>query len=210
MTTASLPVVVIGAGPVGLAAAAHLIARGEAPLILEAVDTIGANVREWAHVRFFSPWRYSVDAQARALLVAHGWIEPDPDAHPTGRDLIDRYLAPLAATPEIAPHLRLGHRVVSVTRQGFDKMKTAGRDEAPFVVRARMANGREDTLLARAVIDASGTWSGPNPLGASGVPAIGEEAVRENIAYRIPDVLGMERALRGPARPGHRQRTLGL
>lgn len=190
MNRFSLPVAVIGAGPVGLAAAAHLVARGETPLVLEASDAIGASVREWAHVRFFSPWRYSIDAAARTLLEAHGWVEPELDAHPTGRDLIDRYLAPLAATPEIAPHIR----VVSVTRRGFDKMKTVGRADVPFAIRVRSNDGREDTLLARAVIDASGTWTAPNPLGASGVPAIGEEDLWDRISYGIPDVLGAQRA----------------
>jgi len=54
-----LPVVVIGAGPVGLAAAAHLLARGETPLVLEAGDAVGASIRQWSHVRFFSPWKYT-------------------------------------------------------------------------------------------------------------------------------------------------------
>ncbi len=194
MDRSQLPIAVIGAGPIGLAAAAHLVARGETPLILEAGDAIGASVREWAHVRFFSPWRYSIDAAARTLLETHGWTEPDPDAHPTGQDLIDHYLAPLAATPEIAPHLRLASRVVSVTRRGVDKMKTVGRADVPFALRVRSAAGREETLLARAVIDASGTWTMPNPLGGSGVPAIGEEALRDSISYGIPDVLGAQRA----------------
>jgi len=193
-TRSSFPVVVIGAGPVGLAAAAHLVARGETPLILEAGATIGASVRGWAHVRFFSPWRYSIDAAARALLEAHGWTAPAPDDHPTGQDLLDLYLAPLAATPEIAPHIRLDSRVISVTRQGMDKMKTLGRADAPFVVRVRSAAGHDDTLLAWAVIDASGTWTMPNPLGASGVPAIGEDELRDSISYGIPDVLGAQRA----------------
>lgn len=194
MDNAHLPVAVIGAGPVGLAAAAQLLERGITPLVLEAGDSAGASVREWAHVRFFSPWRYAVDAAARALLEAHGWTAPDPEGYPTGQDLLDRYLAPLAALPEIAPHLRTGSRVLSVTRRGVDKMKTGGREDAPFVLRVRGSDGREEAILARAVIDASGTWTMPNPLGADGVPAIGEGAVAQRIHYGIPDVLGEDRA----------------
>ena len=48
-----LPVVVIGAGPVGLAAAAHLRSYGLTPLVLEAGDAVGAAMREWGHVRTF-------------------------------------------------------------------------------------------------------------------------------------------------------------
>ncbi len=194
MNQSTLPIAVIGAGPVGLAAAAHLSARGLTPLILEAGATAGASVREWAHVRFFSPWRYAVDAAARALLEARGWTAPDPEGYPTGRELFDQYLAPLAALPEIAPHLRLNSRVLSVTRLGFDKMKTAGREEAPFVLRVQGPDGREEAILARAVIDASGTWTMPNPLGADGVLAIGERALAHCVFYGIPDMLGAHRA----------------
>ena len=55
----SLPVAVIGAGPVGLAAAAHLIQRGLPVKVYEAGSTVGANVRDWGHVRLFSPWEYN-------------------------------------------------------------------------------------------------------------------------------------------------------
>jgi len=188
-----LPVAVIGAGPVGLAAAAHLLARGETPLVLEAGQEVGANIRQWAHVRLFTPWRYAVDGASTALLAAHGWQVPDPEEYPTGGDLVDRYLAPLAATPELSSQIRLGARVESVGRLGFDKMKTTDREKAPFVLQIRWADGREEEVLARAVIDASGTWSKPNPLGAGGLPALGEKALRERIVYGIPDALGAQR-----------------
>jgi Pyridine nucleotide-disulphide oxidoreductase len=195
--TSPLPIVIIGAGPVGLAAAAHLLQRGQTPLVLEAGEVVGANVAQWAHVRFFSPWKYSVDSASRRLLEAHGWTMPDPDAYPTGQELVSQYLVPLVQTPELAPQIRLATRVIAVTRFGFDKMKSTGREDAPFQVLVRRADGhgdsREDFLLARAVIDASGTWNQPNPLGTSGVPAVGERILAEHgghIAYGIPDVLG--------------------
>lgn len=188
-----LPVAVIGAGPVGLAAAAHLIAKGEEPLVFEAGERVGANILEWGHVRLFSPWEYVVDTASAALLEAQGWERPAGCDYPTGRDLVERYLAPLAATPEIAPRLRLGVRVESVSRLGFDKMKTAGREGAPFLLRVRRADGREESILARAVIDASGTWSRPSPLGAGGVPAAGEREAADRIFYGIPDAAGVHR-----------------
>ena len=99
MNTNSLPVAVIGAGPVGLAAAAHLIERGETPLVFEAGSKIGANVRTWGHVPLFSPWRWCTDKAAIKLLEQQGWQHPDFDALPTGDALIDDYLLPLASLP---------------------------------------------------------------------------------------------------------------
>ncbi|MFN3792238.1 NAD(P)-binding protein [Massilia sp.] len=190
---ATLPVAVLGAGPVGLAAAAHLRARGMTPLLLEAGDAVGANLDSYRHVQLFSPWRYNVDKAARRLLEDAGWTMPDPDALPTAGALRDAYLAPLAALPGIAGVLRLRHRVTAITRAGTDKVKTRGRTEAPFLIRAETPDGPRE-FAARAVIDATGTWSQPNPLGASGIPALGEAALAARIAYGMPDVLGSRRA----------------
>lgn len=191
----SLPVAVIGAGPVGLAAAAHLITQGVEPLIFEAGDTAGAGVLAWGHVRLFSPWRYVIDPAARALLTADSaWTEPDGERYPTGREFVEAYLQPLAALPQIGARLRLSTRVLQVTRAGVDKMKNAGREAAPFVLTVQRADGREETVLASAVIDASGTTSTPNPLGAAGVPAIGERQVKARIFSGVPDILGAELA----------------
>jgi thioredoxin reductase len=192
MSQTALPVAVIGAGPIGLAAAAHLVSRSETPLVLEAGESVGASILKWAHVRVFSPWRYVVDSASSALLERSGWVSPAGEGLPTGGEFVEGYLKPLAELPEIAPHLQLNTRVVSVARQGFDKMKSPGRDEAPFVVRVLRA-GIEDEILAKAVIDASGTYTSPNPLGGNGVPAIGERDNADRIAYGIPDVLRTER-----------------
>lgn len=190
-----LPVAVIGAGPVGLAAAAHLVKAGETPIVLERGTQVGASMRKWSHVRVFSPWQYNIDPAARELLLASGWSAPDDDEYPTGGEIVGQYLEPLAALPEIAPHVRVGATVVAVTRLGFDKMKTVGREDAPFQLQIEYADGREDVVLAKAVIDASGTWESPNPLGSSGVPAIGERkaAASGRIHYGIPDLLGEAR-----------------
>lgn len=190
---ADLPIVVIGAGPVGLAAAAHLLERGLTPLVLEAGDTVGAGMLRWAHVRMFSPWQFTIDRAAGALLERHGWTPPDLAGFPTGGEVVERYLQPLAAVPAIARHVHLGARVQAVTRQGHDLMKNGRRNAAPFLVRYVDASGEHD-VLARGVIDASGTIESPNPVGASGLPARGETALRDRIAYGIPDVLGTQRA----------------
>ena len=188
-----LPIAVIGAGPVGLAAAAHLLGRGLTPLVLEAGPKVGHAVRQWAHVHMFSPWGFTIDRAARALLEASGWTAPAADEVPTGGGLVTRYLEPLAALPAIAPHLRFGTRVVAVGRKDFDKVKTAGRDAQPFVLQIESADGTRSSVEAAAVIDASGTWPTPNPIGSGGLPVPGEGDCRDRIAYGIPDVLGAER-----------------
>src|SRR2546423_8146810 len=186
-----LPVAVIGGGPVGLAAAAELLKRGAEPVVFEAGSSVGASVLEWGHVRIFSPWKYDIAPAARELLAAAGWTEPDGEAYPTGRELVDDYLGPLRAA--LGDRVRLGHRVTSVARLGFDKMKSEGRDAAPFALTVATPAG-ERVVLARAVIDASGTYGVPNPLGASGVLARGEAAAAGHIHYGIADPLAPEPA----------------
>ncbi|MET9426170.1 NAD(P)-binding domain-containing protein [Streptomyces sp. NPDC003036] len=181
-----LPVVVIGAGPVGLAAAAHLVSRGLEPLVLEAGPAAGSAVREWAHVRLFSRWAELVDPAAEKLLAPTGWVKPDGAAYPTGGDWADRYLQPLADA--LGDRVRYGARVTGVSRAGRDRVVDADRDAQPFTVHITGADGREQRLLARAVIDASGTWSTPGPLGGDGLPALGERAAGDRVAYRVPDL----------------------
>jgi hypothetical protein len=190
----SLPVAVIGAGPVGLAAAAHLLERGLDPLILEAGPSAGAAIEQWRHIRLFSPWRFNVDAAAARLLEASGWESPRPTALPDGGELVDRYLTPLAALPAIASRLHTGSRVLAVTREGQDKTHTGDRDTTPFIVRVEHDGGKIRDYPAAGVIDASGTWPTRNPLGTSGLPAIGEAAAASRISSPLPDVTGRDRA----------------
>ncbi|QJR16089.1 NAD(P)-binding domain-containing protein [Usitatibacter palustris] len=187
------PTAILGAGPVGLAAAAHLAARGLPFLVFESGARIAEHFESTRHVALFSPWRYNIDKAARALLTAEGWLEPELDKLPTCGEVIDEYLRPLSQLPAIAPFVRLEHRVVHVARAGFDKLKTAGREHAPFLIRVTTADGTRD-VLASAVIDATGTWSTPNPLGANGLPAEGEREHAAHFAYGMPDVLGTQRA----------------
>ncbi|MGA7195796.1 FAD-dependent oxidoreductase [Roseiarcus sp.] len=189
-----LPIAVIGGGPVGLAAAAHLIARGLPVKVYEAGPAVGSNLRDWGHVRVFTPWRYCIDEAAVALLNRHGWRLPTIDLCPTGAELVSAYLEPLAATPELAAVIETNARITAISRQGVDKVVSHGRETRPFVLAVASKDGvRRD--LARAVIDASGTWTTPNPLGASGLPAAGEAELADRIAYAIPDILGRDRYL---------------
>jgi thioredoxin reductase len=184
-----LPIAIIGAGPVGLAAAAHLVKRNLPFILLEAGDQVGSNLLSWSHVRVFSPWRYNIDKAALELLEASGWIKPDEEGLPTGSELVDQYLLPLASLPHIKPFLYLDSKVVSITRKNRDKMKTRGREEQPFVIQVKQ-NGKNMLHEAKAVIDASGTWQNNNPIGSGGVFAFGEAEQQQHIFYGIPDVLG--------------------
>jgi hypothetical protein len=193
MSQPAKSVAIIGAGPTGLAAAAHALERGLQPIVLEAGDSAGHAVRQWSHVRMFSPWAYNIDRASEGLLRDTGWNSPDPDQYPTGGELLEQYLVPLATRTALSGHIQTNARVIAIARAGFDKVKSAGRESAPFEIRYQ--NGRGPTTVrADAVIDASGTWNAPNPAGANGLEAIGETAHADRIAYGMPDVLGGARA----------------
>ncbi len=189
---ADLPIAVLGAGPVGLAAVAQLIERGLPFVALEAGSSVGANLLDYGHVRLFSPWKYNLDAAVARLLKPTGWTAPPEAELPHAADIVNRILQPFAALPEVARSLKLGARVLAISREGYDKVKTTGRDQAAFVVRY-VQGGHEQELRARAVIDATGTWGTPNPIGANGLPAIGEAAVAAQVFYGIPDIAGSQR-----------------
>ncbi|MCG3043832.1 NAD(P)-binding domain-containing protein [Streptomyces sp. S1A] len=186
MSAQQYPVVVIGAGPVGLAAAAHLTERGIEPLVLEAGPAAGSAVRQWSHVRLFSPWGEVIDPAAEKLLAPTGWVRPDASAYPSGGDWAASYLQPLADA--LGRRVRYGATVTGVSRAGRDRVVDADRENQPFTVHVRYADGREERTLARAVIDASGTWTAPGPAGGDGLPALGEQAAADRIAYRVPDL----------------------
>ncbi|MCP3374601.1 NAD(P)-binding domain-containing protein [Bradyrhizobium cajani] len=186
-------IAIIGAGPVGLAAAAHVLERGMSPVVLEAGPEAGHAVRQWQQVQLFSPWEYNVDRAAARLLEPTGWNSPDPQSYPTGGELIDRYIEPLATRTPLRETIRTSSRVTAISRAGLDKARTKGRQRAPFEIRYQNGRGPE-VLRADAVIDASGTWFSPNPAGSNGLPAIGEVGCADRVAYGMPDVRGVDRA----------------
>lgn len=186
-------VAIIGAGPVGLAAAAHALERNLNPIVLEAGPEAGHAVRKWGHVRMFSPWEYNIDRSAERLLAATGWNMPDPKAYPSGADLIEHYIQPLATRTVLKERIKTSSRVTAISRTDFDKVKTKGRERAPFEVRFQNGKGPE-MLKADAIIDASGTWFTPNPSGANGLKAIGEAEQSHRIVYGMPDVRKDDRA----------------
>lgn len=121
--------------------------------------------------------------------MSQNWPYPGlpSDALPAAGELVERYLRPLASTSELAPHIHFGHRVLRVSRVGYDKLKTVGREQADFLLQLEAPEGVKE-VRAQAVIDASGTWAQPNPMGIHGVPAAGEREAHEHIAYGMPDI----------------------
>src|SRR5262245_47412191 len=111
----NLPVAVIGAGPVGLAAAAHLLERGLEPVVLEAGPSVGHHLLDYGHVQMFSPWRYSVDAAIERALAAAAWQRPPQQQLPTAREVVDGYLRPFASLPAMRDRIHLRTRVISVS-----------------------------------------------------------------------------------------------
>jgi thioredoxin reductase len=189
MENMELPVAIIGAGPVGLAAAAHLAKRKQPFLLFEAGSTVGANVLDWGHINVFSPWRYNIDKAAEELLLETGWESPDKDSLHSGKEFYDLYFMPLANHPAIRPFVYTRAKVTAVGRKNMDRMKTRNREKQPFVL--QVSFGKTSRVFeARAVIDASGTWQNGNPIGGGGIFAVGEKENSNRIFYGIPDVSG--------------------
>lgn len=189
---ATLPVAIIGAGPIGLAAAANLVERGIDFVVYEAGETIADSMRQWGHIRLFSPWRHLVDPVSRRLLEASGWVAPPDGGLPTGAELIERYLQPLAALGPIASRIRTGVTVSAVAREGMDRTRSANRSTTPFLLRLEI-DGVVSEVSARAVVDASGTYRTPNSLASTGLEPLGLAEVADLVSHALPDVLGRER-----------------
>ena len=157
-------VAIIGAGPVGLAAAAHVLERGLEPHRARsrrpsatpcgngAMCVCGA----WLpRMPMFSPWEYNIDKAAERLLATTGWNSPEPDQYPTGAEMVERYLEPLATQPALKPHIHTSSRVTGISRVGFDKLKTKG-PRTGAVRNPVPERERPEIVKADAVIDISG------------------------------------------------------
>ena len=184
-------IAILGAGPTGLEAALAAAEAGHPFTVYEASPAVAGNVRAWGHVRLFTPWEMNVSPRMRRHLEAAGRAVPGGAECPTGHDLAEKILEPLAALPEIAPHLRLDTRVLSIGRQGLlkhEEIATPERGRHPFRLLLADGAGREWTATADLVIDATGTWGSPNTLGDAGIPAPGERSLAGEIRRDIPDL----------------------
>lgn len=190
MTDAKPQLAILGAGPTGLEAALAAAGGGFPFTVYEVAPSVAGNVRAWGHVRLFTPWEMNVSPRMRRHLGAAGIETPESAECPTGRELAERLFEPLAGLPEIAPHLRLGTRVLGIGREGLlkhEEIATAERGRRRFRLLLADDDGREWTETADLVIDATGTWGNPNTLGDAGIPAPGERTFDGEIRRDIPD-----------------------
>ncbi|MES1211900.1 MAG: flavoprotein, partial [Acidobacteriota bacterium] len=183
-------IAILGSGPTGLEAALAAAEAGFPFTLHEAAPEVAGNVRAWGHVRLFTPWEMNVSPRMRRHLEEAGVAVPDGPECPTGRELAEKLLAPLAALPSIAPDLRLGTRVLAIGREGLlkhEEISTPERGRRPFRLLLADSSGREWTENAAIVIDATGTYANPNRLGDGGIPAPGERALDADIRRSVPD-----------------------
>lgn len=182
-------IAIIGAGPIGLEAALAASEAGLPFTVYEAGSSVGSSLRDWGHVRLFTPWSLNVSSRAQRRLEGSGWAAPDSDICPTGHEVVSGLLEPLAALPDLRPHIRCNVTVVQVGREGrvkSDEIGTAARGDTPFRLLLRDSDGVESIVHADVVLDCSGSWAIPNALGNGGVPAPGERAAAAFIERAIP------------------------
>ncbi|MGH7596732.1 MAG: NAD(P)-binding domain-containing protein [bacterium] len=191
-TTNKKRAVVIGAGPMGFEIALRALDRGFEVTLLEA-GHIGENIRQWQHVRFFSPFGMNISLRVRQAL--SGNQLPADDAILTGGEFIETVLQPLSRLPELQEKIHCGHRVVSIARAGLGKMGLPNhplRTERPFRILTEDVEGCERIFEADLVFDASGVYGQPNWAGASGMPAPGERHLGKRLIRHLHDFDGSE------------------
>lgn len=205
-------VAILGAGPIGLEAGLAAAEAGLVFTIYEASGSVAGNVRSWGHVQLFTPWSMSVSARARRALASSGSKVPTGEECPTGAELVERVLEPLAALPFMAPRVRYGARVLEVGREGLlksEEIGTGARGDRRFRILLRSLEGTESLEHADVVLDCTGSYHNPNALGSGGIHAPGEAAAAEHIIRQIPDLDQPESGDEAPGWAGARILLVG-
>lgn len=174
-------VAVLGAGPIGLAAASAAAARGWDLTVYEQSSAVAGAVRDWGHVRMFTPWAMNLSPRMRDALGV-----PD-EGCPTGHELADHLERVAALLPTGA--IQLGTTVEAVARDGLvksDEIGTTERELRPFRLLLKDSLGAERSAAADVVLDCTGTYLNPRPTGDGGIPALGERSAP--VVRRIPSV----------------------
>lgn len=185
-------VLVIGAGPMGIAAAIGAADRGADVTVLER-EEVGASLRKWGPTRFFSPLHMNVSARMRELL---GEAMPDGDALLTGPEYVERVLLPLTEREPLRGRVRTGVRAAAIGRRGLTRTDYAGhplRAERPF----RVVCSTDEVFEAEVVLDASGGLIVPRPMGVGGLPALGESRLQRMPIRTLGDLTARRAQLLG-------------
>lgn len=178
----SRTIAIIGAGPIGLEAALAARQAGFSATVYEAGE-VADSVRRWGHIRMFSPFHMNASAAGLGLLTTDGLPLPAADACLTGDQFVESYLKPLAQHLKVITRCR----VLSIVRENSgkrDHIGEPGRADTPFRLTLEQ-NGTESQARADIILDCSGTFQNPNPLGDGGVPALGERAAAGRIHYGV-------------------------
>lgn len=178
-------IAVLGAGPTGLEAALAAVERGWDVTVYEAAAQVAGHVRQWGHVRLFTPWSMDVSPRAAAAL---GVGDLPADVSPTGHELAE-HLERVAAL--LGDRVLTSTRVEAVAREGVlksEEIATDRRAGLPFRLLVTGPDGEERVETADAVLDCTGTYGNPSPVGAGGIPARGERRLGDRIVRQIPDV----------------------
>jgi thioredoxin reductase len=187
-------IAILGGGPIGIETALYARFLGYEVTVYERRQVAQHPRQSWAHVRMFSPFSMNRSKLGLAALKAQdeGYEPPRDDALLTGREWTERYLLPLSQSDLISDHIAEHTTVVSVGREHRFKheLPEVGDGGDMFRILLRSADGSERVESADAVIDVSGVFDQPNWIGQGGVPAIGEQAVRERIEFGLPDLSG--------------------
>ena len=177
--------VIIGAGPMGFETALRALDRSFEVTILEA-GRVGENIRQWQHVRFFSPFGMNISPRLRQALASTKL--PADDAILTGGEFVEAVLQPLPRLPEFEGKIHCGQRVVSIARAGLGKMGLPNhplRTERAFRILTEDDKCHEKIFEADLVFDASGVYAQPNWAGSSGMPALGERQLGNRIVRHL-------------------------
>lgn len=188
---------ILGGGPIGLEAALYARFLGYEVVVFDRGE-VAASVRQWGHVRMFTPFQMNRSPLGTAAIQAHdeSWQPPADDALLTGQEWIDRYLLPLSETDLLSDHLRLSTTVLAIGKEEVLKGDLPGHEDRgdwPFRILVRNSAGEERVELADAVLDCTGVFTQANWLGHGGLPAVGEIALRDQIEHRLPDISGVDR-----------------
>ena len=186
-------IAIIGAGPIGLEATLYARYLGYPVTLFEKGDT-AAHVREWEHVPMFSPFGMNSSSLGISAIQAQNpsHVMPEADRTHTGKEWIDQYLEPLAKSDLVRPCLRAKNRVLAVGRDTAHQTPTDSREDAPFRILVSDETETQRIEHADIVIDTSGSWGHPNPMGMGNIYAVGESP---DLREQLPDKTKLQRGI---------------